>query len=109
MSKLILFDFECPVHGKFEELVKSDVRHSPCPRCAAPASRQISPVKIDKIGMALQEGASPTSIDYFERIHRQRKKIEDATYAEHGDYGTHAGGDGGAPLTPAKAAKLGPA
>jgi hypothetical protein len=63
-------------------------------------------VKIDKLGMALQDGASPTSIDYFERIHRQRKKIESAKYAEHGDYGTHAGGDGGAPLTPDRAAHL---
>jgi|SRR5579872_6053275 len=107
MSKLILFDFECPVHGSFEELVKSDVRQLPCPHCKAPASRQISPVKIDKVGMALQDGASPTSIDYFERIHKQRKTIEDRNYARHGDYGVAAGGDGGSPLTPERAGKLG--
>ncbi len=107
MSKLMMFDFECPVHGYFEELVKPDIRQIPCPQCSAPASRQISPVKIDKIGMALQDGASPTSIDYFERIHRQRKRIENAKFEAHGDYGTHAGGDGGPPLTPEKAGHLG--
>lgn len=105
--KLILYDFECPVHGKFEDMVKSDIHQVPCPQCKAPASRLISPVKIDKLGMAVQDGASPTSIDYFERVHRQRKKIESATYEAHGDYGTHAGGDGGAPVTPEVAAKLG--
>ena len=107
MSKLILYDFECPTHGKFEDLAKSDVRQIPCPVCKAPASRLISPVKIDKIGMALQDGASPTSVDYFERIHRQRKKIEDRNYDRHGDYGVSAGGDGGSPLTPEAAGKLG--
>jgi hypothetical protein len=105
--KLLMFDFECPVHGKFEDLAKSSVKAIPCPQCKAPANRIISPVKIDKLGMALQDGASPTSIDYFERIHRQRKKIEDAKFAAHGDYGTHAGGDGGSPVTPEAAAKLG--
>jgi len=103
-----MFDFECPVHGMFEDLVKPDIHQAPCPHCSAPALRQISPVKIDKIGMALQDGASPTSIDYFEHIHRQRKKIENAKYEAHGDYGTHAGGDGGTPVTPEIAARLGP-
>lgn len=104
--KLILFDFECPVHGKFEDLVKSSEKTVPCPLCKAPAQRIISPVKIDKLGMALQDGASPTSIDYFEHVHRQRKKIENAKFEAHGDYGTHAGSDGGSPLTPEKAARL---
>lgn len=107
MSKLLLFDFECPVHGLFEDLVKSSKKTTPCPQCKAPAIRQISPVKIDKIGMALQDGASPTSIDYFEHIHKQRKKIEDATFKEHGDYGSHPGGGSGKPLTPKDAGKLG--
>ena len=104
--KLLMFDFECPTHGTFEDLAKSSKKTVPCPQCKAPARRLISPVKIDKIGMALQEGASPTSVDYFEHIHRQRKKIESAKYAEHGDYGTHAGGDGGNPVTPEVAANL---
>lgn len=106
MSKLLMFDWQCPIHGTFEALAKSDVRKIPCPNCQAPANRLISPVRIDKVGMALQEGASPTSIDYFERIHRDRKRIEERKYAEHGDYGTHAGSDGGSPVTPDIAAHL---
>jgi len=105
--KLLMFDFECPQCGVFEDLVKSDIRQTPCPRCKSPAQRLISPVRIDRLGMALQEGASPTSIDYFERVHRQRKAIEERSYSEHGDYGSHAGSDGGAPVTPDIAADLG--
>lgn len=101
-----MFDFECPKHGVFEDLVKSSVRETPCPQCKAPAPRIISPVHIDRIGMALQSGASPTSIDYFERIHRERKAIEDKSYSEHGDYGNHAGSDGGRPITPAIAGHM---
>lgn len=105
MSKLILFDFECPKCGIFEELVQPTEKSAQCPRCESPAPRIISPVKIDRLGMAVQEGASPTSIDYFERVHRQRKAIENKCYEAHGDYGSHAGSDGGV-LTPEKAAQL---
>lgn len=104
--KLILFDFNCPTHGDFEGLVKSTVRVLPCPKCSRTSVRQISAVRIDKSAMALQEGASPTAIDHFERVHRERRAIEERTYAEHGDYGNHAGGDGGSPVSPELAAML---
>lgn len=91
----MLFDFLCPKDGVFEELVKPDVKQVPCPRCNASSQRQISPVRIDKYGMALQSGASPTSIDYFDRIHRERKAIEERNERNHGDYGPAAGSDGG--------------
>jgi hypothetical protein len=94
--KLILFDFECPKHGLFEELVKSDVKQIPCPRCKRTSIRQISAVRIDKTSMALQDGASPTSVDYFERVHRERRVIEDRHFRDNGDYGPAAGSDGGA-------------
>jgi hypothetical protein len=45
--------------------------------------------------MALGTGATPTSVDYFDRIHRERKVIEERNERNHGDYGTEAGGDGG--------------
>lgn len=104
--KLLLFDFLCPKCGTFEDLAKSDVRYSPCPRCQSPAPRQISAVRIDRSAMALSDSATPTSIDHFERVHRQRRAIEDKHYAEHGDYGTHAGSDGGSPVTPEIAQSL---
>lgn len=96
MSKLILFDFLCPTHGLFEDLVNPDIHQVPCPRCKANASRQISPVRIDKYDMATQSGATPTSIDHFERLHRERRAIEDKNHSNHGDYGPMAGSDGGA-------------
>lgn len=106
MSKLILFDFECPEHGIFEELVQPTEWSAQCPRCKSPAPRIISPVKIDRLGMAVQSGATETSIAYFERVHRQRKAIEDSRFKAHGDYGSQPGSDGGS-MTPEKAAEMG--
>lgn len=63
-------------------------------------------MRIDRMGMAVQAGATETSISYFERAHRQRKAIEDKRFAEHGDYGSAAGSDGGV-VTPQDAGKLG--
>jgi hypothetical protein len=56
--------------------------------------------------MALASGATPTSIDHFERIHRERKAIEEKSFRNNGDYGTHAGSDGGAPVTQEHASAL---
>jgi putative FmdB family regulatory protein len=92
---MILYDFECPVHGLFEELVKSGIHQIPCPQCGRTSNRQISAVHIDRLGMAVQEGATPTSLDYFEKVHKERRAIEDRNYERHGDYGAEAGGDGG--------------
>lgn len=104
--KLLMFDFLCPTHGLFEDMVNPSTHSAPCPKCKTPASRQISPVRIDKTSMALSSGATPTSIDHFERVHRQRRAIEDRTFREHGDYGSAAGSDGGAPVTPEIAGAL---
>lgn len=107
MSKLILYDFECPHCGVFEDLVKSSEHSVPCPKCHAPAKRLISPARINLLAMALSDSASPEAISHFEKVHRQRKAIEDRAFQEHGDYGTAAGGDGGPPITPERAAALG--
>lgn len=101
-----MFDWHCPAHGLFEDLAHSDTRQTPCPRCGELADRQISAVRIDKSAMAMASGATPTSIDHFERIHRERKAIEERSYREHGDYGTHAGSDGGVPVSPEHASAL---
>lgn len=103
---MICFDFLCPTHGEFEELAKSDIKSLPCPKCSRTSVRQISAVRIDKSAMALQNGASPTAIDHFDRLHRERRVIEERSYKEHGDYGTHAGGGSGNTVTPESAALL---
>lgn len=94
MSKLIMFDFKCTVCGaEFEELVDPAHRKIACLKCGATAERQISVVHIDKLGMATSGDGFETSIDYFDKVHRERKAIEDKAYAEHGDYGHAAGAD----------------
>lgn len=94
-----MFDFACAsCDAKFEDLVQPDIRELQCPECGATACRQISPVRIDQLGMAMQEGF-PSAVDRFDRVHRERKAIEERKYSEHGDYGSAAGSDGGV-LTP---------
>jgi hypothetical protein len=93
VSKLILFDFDCAAHGRFEELVKPDVMQAPCPVCVQNAPRQISAPRIDHYRMALSDSASPESIAKFDRMHRERKAKEDKAEAAHGDYGHAAGAD----------------
>jgi putative FmdB family regulatory protein len=90
----MLFDFQCQnCNLLFEELVKSSKKKAPCPKCQATAIRQISTPRIDRSAIALTKGASPESIAHFDRIHRERKAIEERTHAEHGDYGKSAGAD----------------
>jgi len=94
MSKLMYFDFICRACGSaFEDMIKPDERTAPCPRCGELGDRQVSPVRIDRTAIALTVGASPESIDHFTRIHEQRKKIEEKTFANHGDYGKAPGSD----------------
>lgn len=94
MSKLILFDFECQrCFHYFEDMVQPHVHEAPCPKCGYSASRQISPVRIDRSAIAMTKGASPESIAHFDRVHRERKAIEERTFERHGDYGKPAGAD----------------
>lgn len=93
MSKLILFDFECPSHGTFEELVNSQETETPCPECGLNAKRQLSAPRIGHMQMATSASASPESVAKWERAHRQQKAKEERSEREHGDYGKPAGAD----------------
>jgi len=106
MSKYILFDFLCPQCGVFEDFVKPHVKTAPCPKCQLPATRQISPGHVDLSSMAMADSASPEAISHFERVHRERRAIEERRLREHGDYGVQAGADGGSPMTPERAGHL---
>ena len=91
----MLFDFECPEHGLFEDLVKPDIRHAPCPKCSLNAQRQLSGFRIDHMKMAGSDSASPESIIKFERAHKQQKAKEERSEREHGpmQYGPAPGAD----------------
>lgn len=92
MSKLTFFDFHCPYcELVFEDLVKPDIRQAQCPKCQSNAVRIVSPVKIDRLRIALTEGASPESLAYFDRVHKEQAAKEAKTHAEHGDYGPRPG------------------
>jgi putative FmdB family regulatory protein len=94
MSKLLLFDWRCKAcNHEFEELAKSDVFQIQCPKCSEKALRIISCPRIDKTAMALQDGATETSIRHFERIHQSQKAKEERSHREHGDYGKSPGSD----------------
>lgn len=103
MSKLILFDFDCPQHGLFEDMVYPGEFQAPCPKCGAPSPRQIAAPRIDRTAIALSGNASPESIAHFDRIHRSQRAKEERAYREHGDYGTAPGGGGGGSYTVAEA------
>lgn len=92
MSKLMIFDFLCE-HCKtqFEDMVKPDEHQALCPDCHQTAMRIISPVRLDRSAIALTAGASPESIAHFDRIHQQKRKIEEKSYAEHGSYSSESG------------------
>jgi putative FmdB family regulatory protein len=91
--KLIMFDFLCTAcDATFEELVQPEIRTTACLKCGAESKRLISPVHLDRLGMAMQEGM-PGAVSYFEKVHRDRKAIEERTEANHGDYGKAAGSD----------------
>ena len=89
-----MFDFRCKkCDAMFEDLVKPDVFQAQCPKCGQSANRIISCPRIDKTAMALQEGATETSLSHFERIHQQQKVKEEKSMREHGDYGKAPGSD----------------
>lgn len=89
----MFFDFECPTHGTFEEMVRPPAVEFPCPHCGLNASRVPSTFRIDHLRMAMSNSASPESIDKFERAHRQQKEKEAKCEANNGDYGPRPGAD----------------
>jgi len=86
-------DFYCTECGlTFEKFVPQETEETAC-SCEATARRILSTVRIDRSAIALTVGASPESIAHFDRLHQQRKTIEEKTFKEHGDYGKAPGSD----------------
>lgn len=90
---LMYYDFYCTECGlTFEDFVSTETTEVPC-SCEATARRILSAVRIDRTRIATTANASPESIAHFDRIHQQRKTIEEKTFKEHGDYGKAPGSD----------------
>jgi len=93
MSKLIYFDFQCQACATvFEELVKPDQHRHEC-KCGGNAERLIATPRIDLLGMAMSESASPASVRKFDRLHQQQRAKEERCFERNGDYGTRPGAD----------------
>lgn len=92
---LMFYDFHCTdCDLVFEEFTNTKTFSVECPECKATARRILSAVRIDKSRIACSgDSASPESIRHFDRVHKQRKAIEDKTFREHGDYGKAPGSD----------------
>jgi putative FmdB family regulatory protein len=87
-----IFDFKCGSCGTTtEELVKPSVKTIACVSCGNEATKQLSAPRVNWLAMGAQRDASPEAIIKFDRMHRQQKAKEEKSYAEHGDYGPHAG------------------
>lgn len=74
MSKLLLFDFECPQGHVFEELVPSEDHHCPC-NCGQMAVRMISGTRLDWRNMGVDPDFS-TCADKWAKMQEQKSRIE---------------------------------
>lgn len=92
---LMFYDFSCTKCDLVSEaFVNTSEMSIECPECKATARRILSAVRIDKSRIACSGySASPESIRHFDRVHKQRKALEEKTFKEHGDYGKAAGSD----------------
>lgn len=74
MSKLLLFDFECPEGHIFEDLIQSNTNSVECPRCGTQAKRMISGTHLDpKMGLS---NDFPSMARKWEKKTRQRAKTD---------------------------------
>lgn len=70
MSKLLLFDFKCPVGHEFEELVPANRKNIKCTQCDKTATRQISGTHLDpRMGLT---NDFPSMARKWEKKTRQR-------------------------------------
>jgi putative FmdB family regulatory protein len=75
MSKLILFEYECPsCNLAFEELAKYEDTVK-CPQCESEANRQISAGHLDwKLGV--QSSSFPTLADKWAKMQREKARTD---------------------------------
>jgi putative FmdB family regulatory protein len=78
MSKLLIWDFECPDQHVFEDLqAYADNAEIPCPRCGKGAKRMVSGTRLDpRMGLS---NDFPTMADKWEKKTRQRARNDKLT------------------------------
>ena len=84
----IVHDFRCAEQHVSEHYVSTGTTSVQCPQCKRPALRvYLKAPALDWTGMAMGENAGPEFIDRFRKVHDDETKRQEATLAEHGDYG----------------------
>lgn len=92
MSKRI-YEFRCPLGHVTERYIDEAEASITC-ECGELAVKAIcTPPRIDRLGIGAQKSASPESIAYFDKVHRQQKAHEEKQVAEHGSRGAAPGSD----------------
>ncbi len=82
MSKFMYFDFRCESCGNVAEaFVKPDVKTMSCPNCGGSTKRMISSPTIALSGT---DPAFTTAYDKWERVQKNKRKIDSKHYADHG-------------------------
>ena len=81
MSKLILYDWRCPTHGRFERLAKSSVKLTTCPECDQASVRLIS---APRIALSGTDPDFPRAYAKWEKTRKQKEVQDKKCYDNHG-------------------------
>jgi putative FmdB family regulatory protein len=85
MSKLILFEFQCPCCDLlFDDLVHPDVKTHVCPECQSPHAKRVLSAPHFDIRMGLDPTGNPTMAAKWARQHEQARKVEKQRERDHG-------------------------
>ena len=79
----VVYDYRCESCDRIEErfVRRSEADEQSC-ECGNSMRRLASVGHLDWDSLS-----SPEAISRFDRVHRQKKALEDKSYREHGDYG----------------------
>lgn len=81
MSKLILYDWRCPTHGRFERLAKSSEQSIECDECGQASVRLIS---APRIALSGTDPDFPRAYAKWDKTRKQKETQDKKFYADHG-------------------------
>lgn len=78
---MILYDFNCPKHGRFERMAPSGAKVAECPECGAVCRKVLT---VPKFHLDGTDPAYSTAWDKWARDHERSAARANAKIAEHG-------------------------
>lgn len=86
------YEYRCECGLNFERWCNVSERHDQQCECGRTATQVIRTAPQPHwTSLAMGSSASPEAIAKFDKMHREKRAKEDATYREHGDYGKTPG------------------